>query len=241
MNNFWDAATLRFMEDAALQTDFYQRVTDWLLMQLSPDAHVCDAGCGLGFLSLALAPHVRRVTAVDVCPEALAVLRRHQTARNLTNLQIQCGDIAAVQPAVPYDAMVFCLFGEYDLGLRVARRQCRGDVFLVLRDDPMHRFSACQHPVALKGFTGTCQLLTELGIPFTQEKCALDFGQPLRSREEARRFFLRHSVDDPAAITDAFLDSRLVATQDDKFPLYMPHTRRLGLIRLRSADIPPLP
>lgn len=241
MNRFWDADTLHFMEDAALHTDFYQRVADWLLPQISPAAHVCDAGCGLGFLSLTLAPHLRSVTAVDVCPEALEVLRRHQVERNVANLQIRCGDIISAVPPAPYDAMVFCLFGEYDLGLRVARAQCSGDVFFILRDDPMHRFSAHQHPVALKGFAGTCRLLTELDIPFTQEKCALDFGQPLRSREEARRFFLRHSVDDPSAITDAFLDSRLIASPDPEFPLYMPHRRNLGLVRLRAADIPPLP
>ena len=61
----WTDDMIRYMADAGRQTDFHRRLTAELLPYLSSQDRVCDAGCGLGFLSLALAPHVRHVTAAE--------------------------------------------------------------------------------------------------------------------------------------------------------------------------------
>ena len=53
-----------------------------------------------------------------------------------------CGDVEALTPKEPYDAMVFCLFGRTEDTLRIARKQCRGKIFFVKRDYSHHRFSA---------------------------------------------------------------------------------------------------
>lgn len=53
-----------------------------------------------------------------------------------------CGDVEALTPKEPYDAMVFCLFGRTEDTLRIARKQCRGKIFLVKSDYSHHRFSA---------------------------------------------------------------------------------------------------
>ena len=53
-----------------------------------------------------------------------------------------CGDVEALTPKEPYDAMVFCLFGRTEDTLRIAKKQCRGKIFLVKRDYSHHRFSA---------------------------------------------------------------------------------------------------
>jgi len=53
-----------------------------------------------------------------------------------------CGDVEALTPKEPYDAMVFCLFGRTEDTLRISKKQCRGKIFLVKRDYSHHRFSA---------------------------------------------------------------------------------------------------
>ena len=102
-----------------------------LLPYLSPQDRVCDAGCGLGFLSLALAPHVRHVTAADCDAQALSVLKEELAARHIENVTPLCTDIFTDRPAEPYDAMVFCFFGSMDEILSVARSRCRGTVIAV--------------------------------------------------------------------------------------------------------------
>jgi len=46
-------------------------------LRLPPGARVLDLGCGMGRFSLLLAEHGFRVTAVDLSPDLLAVLRQH--------------------------------------------------------------------------------------------------------------------------------------------------------------------
>ena len=99
------------MPDA--RRDFHRRLTAELLPYLSPQDHVCDAGCGLGFLSLALAPHVRHVTAADCDAQALSVLKEELAARHIENVTPLCTDIFTDRPAEPYDAMVFCFFWQH--------------------------------------------------------------------------------------------------------------------------------
>lgn len=129
----WTDDMIRYMADAGRQTDFHRRLTAELLPYLSPQDRVCDAGCGLGFLSLALAPHVRHVTAADCDAQALSVLKEELAARHIKNVTPLCTDIFTDRPAEPYDAMVFCFFGSMDEILSVAdpvprhghRRQAR--------------------------------------------------------------------------------------------------------------------
>ena len=99
----WNAEKVRFMEDAAAWGDFHARLAAELAPYLPRDGHVCDAGCGTGHLALALAPYVKRVTAVDVSAQALALLTENCRKRGAANIDIRCGDIARLPPEQPYE------------------------------------------------------------------------------------------------------------------------------------------
>ena len=97
----WNAEKVRFMEDAAAWGDFHARLAAELAPYLPRDGHVCDAGCGTGHLALALSPYVKRVTAVDVSAQALALLTENCRKRGAANIDIRCGDIARLPPEQP--------------------------------------------------------------------------------------------------------------------------------------------
>ena len=107
----WNEDMIRFLRDASEHCDYHHLLAEYLAKRLPENAHVCDAGCGLGYLSLQLAPYCRQVTAVDVSPEALAVLAANCDKEKIKNVDIRCGEIAELPPDEPYDAMVFCFFG----------------------------------------------------------------------------------------------------------------------------------
>lgn len=232
-------------ESAALLSRAYQHgsaaqnLCDWIAPGLKPQAHICDAGCGVGALSLALARGGHSVTALDISPVALEQLRRSCDPA-LVRIHVLCADAKAHTPDRPYDAMVFSFFGGMAECLKIARRCCAGDVFYISRDYDMHRFSVGCHPVRYDGYRQARALLDRLGIPYESQECALDMGQPFEDLEEARRFFRLYSRDDPALLTDAFLLSRLVPSGDATYPLYLPHMRKCGMLRFHVKDIPPL-
>lgn len=61
----WTDESIAFLRDAAAMNRYYETIAEKITPQLPENAHVCDAGCGIGELSLALKPYCRHVTAVD--------------------------------------------------------------------------------------------------------------------------------------------------------------------------------
>lgn len=235
----WTDDMIRFMADAAGCTGFHQRLASELLPWLHPDDTVCDAGCGLGYLSLALAPHVRHITAAERDAAALAVLERELAARHIENVTPLCADVFTHRPDRPYDAMVFCFFGSMDEILSVAAAQCRGTVIAVKRDQTDHRFTVTKQPLGgTHGVDAACCRLSELGIPYQLKRTAFRFDQPFRSLEDARRFFaLYRRQDDAALITEELLRERLEATGDAVFPWRLPSLRPAGIIAFDALKI----
>lgn len=238
MMQLWEKDMVRFMRDASEYSTYNQELVKQISPYLNKNMHVCDAGCGLGYLSLALAPHVASVTGVERHPDASAVLAENSRRLGLDNVIPRCGPIETTLPETPYDAMVFCFFGGIDEILTISRAQCRGRVIIITRNYTNHRFSVGEHKTGSYGRRTSHEALEKLGIPFEETTLSLEFGQPFRSFEDARRFYETYSKDaDKAVITDEFLMDKLVAGEGD-FPYYMPHRRELAILTFESKDIP---
>ena len=234
----WNEEMVRFMRTASEYGDYHRRLVQRMRPALHSADHICDAGCGLGYLSLALAPYVRRVTAADRSEAALDVLRQNCAARGIRNIDILSGELQPVPLAAPYDAMVFCFFGRMEEIAAVAKAQCRGTVFVFKKNYTSHRFSVGEHPAGWDSFRAGADWLTERGVPFEAETLEPEMGQPFRSMEEARQFFRLYSRDaDKAAITDEFLRGRLAETGREDFPLYLPHKRQVEYLQFESKDL----
>ena len=54
----WTQESIAYMDDACRRTDFHWKLAAELQPYLRETDSVCDAGCGLGYLSLSLAPYV---------------------------------------------------------------------------------------------------------------------------------------------------------------------------------------
>ena len=66
---FWTEESIAFLRDAAAINRYYETIAERIAPQLPENAHICDAGCGIGELSLALKPYCHHVTAVDAAGE----------------------------------------------------------------------------------------------------------------------------------------------------------------------------
>ena len=203
----WTDDMISFMQDAANFGSYQQELADWICGALPAVRHVCDAGCGLGFLSVRLAERFETVTAADISGQALSNLRRMAAEKNVSNLEILETDMMTFTPEAPYDAMVFCLFGRMREILRVAKRCCVGKIVVVKKAFTHHRFSVYM-------------------------------GQPLRSLNDAVRFFEIYSKDAPGTITRETVLPRLRKTGDRAFPYYLPQEKALGRFAIDTKDIP---
>jgi hypothetical protein len=235
----WEKDMILFMRNASEYGDYNRNLAEKMLPWLSADAHICDAGSGLGYLALALAPHVGQVTAVERNPDAAGVLAENCKNLGISNVTSRCGAIADVIPQTPYDAMVFCFFGRRREILKLAKQQCRNDVFVFTRNYDSHRFSAGSHRSGFEGYPEFSEDLKQLGIPVHKETFTLEFGQPFRNLEDASRFFLLYSKDqNKDVLTQDFIRSQLTPTGREDFPVYMPHQKHVGFLHFSAKDIP---
>lgn len=238
MMQLWYEDMVRFMKDASEYGTYNQELARLLAPHLTKQTHICDAGCGLGYLSLALAPYVGRVTSSEKNPDAVAVLTENCRRFGITNITPRCGEIAQLVPEKKYDAMVFCFFGGIHEILDTVKQQCDGQVFIITRNYTTHRFSVGSHNTGSYGYKSTSRTLTELGVPYGETLLDLEFGQPFRSLEDVGKFFRMYSKDeDKTVITEEFLRSRVIETGKEDFPLYMPHQRNLAIIHFHTKDL----
>lgn len=225
----WTQESIAYMDDACRRTDFHRKLTAELQPYLREMDCVCDAGCGLGYLSLSLAPYVGAVTAVERDSQALAVLEREVKARGIANVTAVQDDVLAYRPDTRFDAMVFCFFGSIEEILAAAARCCRGTVLAVVRNDARHRFSGKSRGPGRHSYDTACRILTEKGISFTTRTASFAFDQPFRSLEAARRFFELYGGSEDWR-------SQLVETGDPEFPWRLPSRREFGLITFQMGD-----
>lgn len=225
----WTQESIAYMDDACRRTDFHRKLTAELQPYLRETDCVCDAGCGLGYLSLSLAPYVGAVTAVERDSQALAVLEREVKARGIGNVTAVRDDVLAYRPDTRFDAMVFCFFGSIEEILATAARCCRGTVLAVVRNDARHRFSGKSRGPGRHSYDTACRILTEKGINFTTRTASFAFDQPFRSLEAARRFFELYGGSEDWR-------GRLAETDDPEFPWRLPSRRDFGLIVFQAGD-----
>ncbi len=228
----WGPDAVRFMCDASEYGTYHQALIAELLPYLPQNGHICDAGCGLGYLSEQLAKHCRKVTALDRSEAALTHLRKRSAAENL---HIVCDDIFSVSSQ--FDAMVFCYFGKTNEILHLSRKLCKGNVLIIKRECSEHRFSIGAVPNRNHRVESTSDVLRQFNVPFESKQITLELGQPFRNIEEAMCFFrLYNKSTEP--VEEIAVRNLLIEIQDNEFSLYLPSVRTMELIVFSAKDLP---
>lgn len=227
----WTNESIAYLRDAAKVNDYYRVIAEKIAAHLPDGAHICDAGCGVGELSLALAALGFRVTAVDTSKAAIDSLRK-RAPESVTAL---CGAVEEIPPQEKYDAMVFCLFGSAEQALSIAQEQCAGKVFLIKRDYTHHRFSPGELELGRYSASRAENVLRARGIAFGSENLRLEFGQPFRSLYAAERFFSLYARGQERFRPEE-IPAKLEKRDDAEFPYYLPHEKKL---RLFTFDLKP--
>jgi ubiquinone/menaquinone biosynthesis C-methylase UbiE len=125
-----------------------QAYLQWMVDQLNLEPHfeVLDVAAGTGHLSRAIAPHVKRVVALDITPEMLAQGQHEAEQQGLTNLVFEQGEAEHLTYANETFDLVVTRFSLHHFAdgrgpLREMARVCRRGgrvavIDLISPDDP---------------------------------------------------------------------------------------------------------
>ncbi|MDD3409377.1 MAG: methyltransferase domain-containing protein [Eubacteriales bacterium] len=236
----WTDDMIRLMHDASERTDFYALLARQIVQALGGEARaapmrLCDAGCGLGYLSLELARCCQQVTAVDVSAPSLEVLRQNLESRRIANVEPLRMSVWDMPRDMRFDAMVFCLFGQVDEVLRAARGHC-GQAVIVKKTWTTRRFALKPDVPERDTLDETTNLLEQNGLAFTRSFVSLTLDQPFRCIEDAMLFFrLYGHADAETEVNEQEVRRRLTETGDPEFPWLLPVPKRLGVLTVNLS------
>lgn len=89
----WTPKMIDFMRDASEYNNYHEILSKKIKNYFNFNSHICDAGCGLGYLSLAVSDKFEKVTSIDVSDVAIDVLKNNISENNYRNINIIEGDI----------------------------------------------------------------------------------------------------------------------------------------------------
>ena len=108
----WDEKSMAWYINAVNYESFHSVAAEMILERLPENPTVCDIGCGVGALTMHLAPKCKNVFAMDLNSKPLFYLEEEMARRGHTNVDVVCGDFDDTgAPKEKYDAAIFCLAG----------------------------------------------------------------------------------------------------------------------------------
>lgn len=229
----WDENRIYWMQRAAFNCEYHAQLAQNIAEHVADNAHVCDAGCGLGFLSLALSKHVRQVSAVDRSAVALSVLRQNIAVANIANIHVIEDDMKYHTPSFPYDAMVFCFYGRMAGILPIVKRICSDTVIFIKADT--HGHGIVDERKRTETVEDAAKVLENFGIPYKRKHLILEYGQPFDTLDEAKSFFKHYNDGEYARGMD-----RVVEVQGRPYRYYLPYQKKIGMLAFQTAQVPQL-
>lgn len=230
----WTDQTLDWYVRAGQISQYPWLVLEKVIPLARPGDVVHDIGSGPGLIALGLAPHVKRVVAIDSQRPALDKLTQLAAARGLGNISTVCQKWPQ-SPLTQADVSIAAFVGkeiiENEENLRRLATNSRRLVVLVAPDRGSPPPFAWPKGAKERGPEKLLALLEKQKITYGLESMLVDFGQPAADMAEAGRFLAWKLDIGPDA---ARRHAAKIARPRPGNGIYMPNPRRVALITIQT-------
>ena len=226
----WTDKNLEWFAKAGSETDFYKKVTALLDEYLSLESIVFDIGCGMGFLSFALAEKVSKVWAVDVDGRVIEYMEKEISSKGCHNVKKHLGDWKDWKPGFCADMVIISYFDGILCDLDKLMSLTKKHIVAILPSEldskklgiRKHSNEGC---VAKRDTVeSVMNFLNEGDIAYKKIKFQAEFGQPLDSLAEAEEYMGYYYG---LGMDDLVKGKRILKREKD---FYIPKVRECGII-----------
>ncbi len=227
MSYIWTSQSIKRFLDASEYTNYHENLADKITPYLEAEDTLCDVGCGLGRLDIFLAPHVSQITAIDFDAEVIEELRKSTFNKGIHNINAICDD--AAKSAGTHDIFLMSFFGHFD-EMKKYFGYCRKKLIRITNMSDKSNF----YPEIYRRKDKPSVSIIEKGLKEERINYELitddiEFGQPLRSEEDAESFVLHNAPDARPDEIKLFLKNHMQNTGRTDFPVYIPNKKRIGI------------
>ena len=227
MQFMWNEETIQRFIDASEYTGFHRQLADKIRPYLNDNDSFCDIGCGLGRIDLALSPWISHITAADIDSRVIERLKADAAAQGITNINAKILDVSGLD--VVFDVVFMSFFGKSH-SIQQYYKLCRKRMIRVVNAENTGNLYPSHHRRVKKDTIPIVE--NELycsGISYKLERLSAEFGQPLKSMEDAESFVIQNAPDISAGELHDFLTANIQSTECNDFPYYLPNKKELGI------------
>lgn len=213
--------------DASNYTGYHKNLADKITPYLKKEDTLCDVGCGLGRLDIFLASKVSRITAIDSNAEVIKELKKSAEEKDIHNINAICAD--AEEASVVHDVFLMSFFGHFD-EIKNYFKYCRKRLICITNLSSKSNFYPDTYRNRDKQSISIIKkILNEEQISYELVTDSIEFGQPIRSEEDARDFVLHNAPNTKLDEVEHFLKNRAQNTERQDFPIYIPNKKQIGI------------
>lgn len=221
----WTEESIKWWQRAKAYSNHYKEMAELVLPYLEKEERIFDIGCGLGYIDLELASYVRQIRCFDIEKKVLRELKKEVESQNLTNLSVSHEDWLQL-PDQSCDSLLACSFGSMEEYLEEFLRIAKKQVLILKRNRSKFSQEDCNGK-PFYSVAGCENYLKNHYISFQKVSVYSDFGQPLQSLEEAKRFVLFHRINGTEPIEE-YLEQHLEEGRYG-YPYYLSNRKEMCL------------
>ncbi len=234
MSYKWTKQSIRWFAEASEYTNFHKNLADKISPYLKKEYTLCDVGCGLGRLDIFLAPYVSQITAIDSEKYVIDELNKKAGDMNISNINAVCAD--ARKCANPHDIFIMSFFG-HNGEMESYFQQCRKKLIRIANASDTGTFYPKIYSRKNKSTIPIIEKqLKEQGITYRLLTETIEFGQPLRSEDDAKNFVIYNAPDASSHEINQFLNVHAQNTGKRDFPIYIPNRKQIGIFIVNMEE-----
>ena len=231
MNFSWNEDTMRWYMAADEYTGFFKNIAETISPMLQGAKSFCDVGCGLALTDFALYPLLERIDCVDINEVVLDSVKKRAKALGIHNIFPRKADADELKGR--WDVVFVSFFGGLDLDKYLPL--CKKLIAVVGVNATKGIYPQKGHKFKKAEVTDVKDYLEKKGLSYRLICRKFEFGQPFTSLDDAMAFLNSYSEGIKKEEAESFLSENMVKTKSEKYPLFIPRMKSLGIFELEGA------
>lgn len=227
----WEEKSARWFEQASEYTRYHEQLAALLLPYIKDTKTLCDLGCGIGLIDMALGMKVAQITGVDANAYALSYMEKLIHGRNIKNITMVNEDARQLKGL--WDTVLMVFFGNLDQDLEHYLNLADKQLIAIVHGNPE---PGKKETAKCNTVDYTQKLLAQKGIEYELLQSELEYGQPFVDIEQGIDYIRAYRKYVPQGEEENYFKEKTILTGREDFPYYMPHTKKFGIFVIRRNN-----
>lgn len=233
----WDEKKIEYYMRASMRTGFHKNLAEEIAPFLNEDDEVVDIGCGPGVIDFELSPFVKSIKAIDIEPEVIEYLKKLVERSKIDNIFPTLGDAFDIESGLG-DVALMCFFsGDDAFQKRIIDVAKRLAIIITHGEGAVKNTSKISGGKRKKCAEDFVKELDALGYKYDRINLQLDFGQPLKSLEEAKEFLEMYCKEEDPEERKAKIEEgmgSLVSSNHVFYPYSIPNMKDVAIFIIKK-------